>query len=232
MKQNNTFFVLENIHKIYKMGKVEIHALRGINLEVRAGDYIALMGPSGSGKSTLMHIIGFLDKPTQGKYFFEGKEVQDLDEDTRAVIRNRKIGFVFQFFNLIPRINAIQNVELPLIYMGIPLKKRREMAFEMLKKVGLEKRCFHKPTELSGGENQRVAIARALVTGANLILADEPTGNLDTRTGDEIMGIFDGLNEEGKTIIVVTHDPEVARHAKKVFRMRDGLIEESSKFPL
>ncbi len=224
--KNKAFLDLENIHKVYLMGEVEIHALRGINLKVHSGDYIALMGPSGSGKSTLMHIIGFLDKPTKGKYFFEEKEVQGLDEESLANIRNRKIGFVFQFFNLIPRINALQNVELPLMYMGMPAKQRRKTAYEMLEKVGLGKRAFHRPTELSGGETQRVAIARALVTGANLILADEPTGNLDTRTGEEIMEIFNGLNDEGKTIIVVTHDPEIARHAKKTYKIKDGLIEE------
>ncbi|MEO0231382.1 MAG: ABC transporter ATP-binding protein [candidate division WOR-3 bacterium] len=217
---------LIDVHKIYKIDKIEVHALRGINLKVKKGDYIALMGPSGSGKSTLLNIIGFLDIPTKGKYFFEGKEVSNFDEDTLAKIRNKKIGFVFQTFNLIPRLNAIQNVELPLIYAGVPKKERREKALFVLEKVGLLERRFHKPTELSGGENQRVAIARALIGGADLILADEPTGNLDTKTGEEIMNIFDKLNEEGKTIIVVTHSKDVAKHAKKIYNMKDGLIFE------
>ncbi len=217
---------LIDVHKIYKIDKIEVHALKGINLEVQKGDYIGIMGPSGSGKSTLLHIIGFLDVPTKGKYFFEDKEVTGFDEDTLARIRNKKIGFVFQTFNLIPRLNAIQNVELPLIYAGIPKKERRERALFVLEKVGLLERRFHKPTELSGGENQRVAIARALVAGADLILADEPTGNLDTKTGEEIMNIFDKLNEEGKTIIVVTHSKDVAKHAKKIYNMKDGLIFE------
>ncbi|MEO0275972.1 MAG: ABC transporter ATP-binding protein [candidate division WOR-3 bacterium] len=217
---------LIDVHKIYKIDKIEVHALKGINLEVQKGDYIGIMGPSGSGKSTLLHIIGFLDVPTKGKYFFEDKEVTGFDEDTLARIRNKKIGFVFQTFNLISRLNAIQNVELPLIYAGIPKKERREKALFVLEKVGLLERRFHKPTELSGGENQRVAIARALVAGADLILADEPTGNLDTKTGEEIMNIFDKLNEEGKTIIVVTHSKDVAKHAKKIYNMKDGLIFE------
>lgn len=217
---------LIDVHKIYKIDKIEVHALRGINFEVQKGDYIGIMGPSGSGKSTLLHIIGFLDVPTKGKYFFENKEVNDLDEDTLAKIRNNKIGFVFQTFNLIPRLNAIQNVELPLIYKGVPKKERRQKALEVLEKVGLLERRFHKPTELSGGENQRVAIARALIGGADLILADEPTGNLDTKTGEEIMKIFDKLNEEGKTIIVVTHSMDVAKHARKIYNMKDGLIFE------
>lgn len=217
---------LIDVHKIYKIDKIEVHALRGINLKVKKGDYIALMGPSGSGKSTLLNIIGFLDILTKGKYFFEGKEVSNFDEDTLAKIRNKKIGFVFQTFNLIPRLNAIQNVELPLIYAGVPKKERREKALFVLEKVGLLERRFHKPTELSGGENQRVAIARALIGGADLILADEPTGNLDTKTGEEIMNIFDKLNEEGKTIIVVTHSKDVAKHAKKIYNMKDGLIFE------
>ena len=218
------FLKLENIYKVYKMDKVKVEALRGVNLEVQDGDYIGIMGPSGSGKSTLLHIIGFLDKPTSGNYIFEDKEVINLNEDELAEIRNKRIGFVFQFFNLIPRLNALQNVELPLIYMGMEKKKRREIALEFLEKVGLIDRRFHKPTELSGGEMQRVAIARALVTGADLILADEPTGNLDTKTGEEIMNIFDKLNEEGKTIIVVSHSQDVVKHTKKVYSMRDGQI--------
>jgi len=218
------FLKLENIYKIYKMDKVKVEALRGVNLEIQKGDYVGIMGPSGSGKSTLLHIIGFLDKPTTGNYTFEDKEILNLNEDELAEIRNKRIGFVFQFFNLIPRLNALQNVELPLIYMGMERKKRREIALEFLEKVGLIDRRFHKPTELSGGETQRVAIARALVTGADLILADEPTGNLDTKTGEEIMNIFDKLNEEGKTIIVVSHSQDVVKHTRKVYSMRDGQI--------
>jgi putative ABC transport system ATP-binding protein len=218
------FLKLENIYKIYKIDKVKVEALRGVNLEVQKGDYIGIMGPSGSGKSTLLNIIGFLDKPTIGNYIFEDREIVNLNEDELAEIRNKRIGFVFQFFNLIPRLNALQNVELPLIYMGMERKKRREIALEYLEKVGLIDRRFHKPTELSGGETQRVAIARALVTGADLILADEPTGNLDTKTGEEIMNIFDKLNDEGKTIIVVSHSQDVVKHTKKVYSMRDGKI--------
>jgi putative ABC transport system ATP-binding protein len=218
------FLKLENIYKIYKIDKVKVEALRGVNLEVQKGDYIGIMGPSGSGKSTLLNIIGFLDKPTIGNYIFEDREIVNLNEDELAEIRNKRIGFVFQFFNLIPRLNALQNVELPLIYMGMERKKRREIALEYLEKVGLIDRRFHKPTELSGGETQRIAIARALVTGADLILADEPTGNLDTKTGEEIMNIFDKLNDEGKTIIVVSHSQDVVKHTKKVYSMRDGKI--------
>jgi putative ABC transport system ATP-binding protein len=218
------FLKLENIYKIYKIDKVKVEALRGVNLEVQKGDYIGIMGPSGSGKSTLLNIIGFLDKPTIGNYIFEDREIVNLNEDELAEIRNKRIGFVFQFFNLIPRLNALQNVELPLIYMGMERKKRREIALEYLEKVGLIDRRFHKPTELSGGETQRVAIARALVTGADLILVDEPTGNLDTKTGEEIMNIFDKLNDEGKTIIVVSHSQDVVKHTKKVYSMRDGKI--------
>ncbi len=216
---------LKNIKRIYKMGETFVNAVNGITLEVERGEYIAIMGPSGSGKSTLLHIIGFLDKPTEGRYIFKGKDVTDFSEDELAEIRNREIGFVFQAFHLIPRIKAIDNVELPLIYSGIPHNKRKEIALKYLKEVGLEKRAEHYPTELSGGEMQRVAIARALVTGAEVLLADEPTGNLDTKSGNEIMNIFDKLNKNGKTIIVVTHDPEVAKRAKRIIYLRDGKIE-------
>ncbi len=216
---------LRDIKRIYRMGETFVNAVNGITLEIEKGEYIAIMGPSGSGKSTLLHIIGFLDKPTEGKYIFKGKDVTDFADDELAEIRNREIGFVFQAFHLIPRIKAIDNVELPLIYTGIPYSKRREIALRYLKEVGLEKRAYHYPTELSGGEMQRVAIARALVTGADVLLADEPTGNLDTKSGNEIMNIFDELNKKGKTIIVVTHDPEVAKRAKRVIYLRDGKIE-------
>ncbi len=216
---------LRDIKRIYRMGETFVNAVNGITLEIEKGEYIAIMGPSGSGKSTLLHIIGFLDKPTEGKYIFKGKDVTDFADDELAEIRNREIGFVFQAFHLIPRIKAIDNVELPLIYTGIPYSKRREIALRYLKEVGLEKRAYHYPTELSGGEMQRVAIARALVTGADVLLADEPTGNLDTKSGNEIMNIFDELNKKGKTIMVVTHDPEVAKRAKRVIYLRDGKIE-------
>ncbi len=217
---------LKNIKRVYKMGETFVNAVNGITLEVEKGEYIAIMGPSGSGKSTLLHIIGFLDKPTEGRYIFKGKDVTDFSDDELAEIRNREIGFVFQAFHLIPRIKAIDNVELPLIYSGIPHNKRKEIALKYLREVGLEKRAEHYPTELSGGEMQRVAIARALVTGAEVLLADEPTGNLDTKSGNEIMNIFDELNKSGKTIIVVTHDPEVAKRAKRIIYLRDGEIEK------
>ncbi len=207
------------------MGETIVKAINGITLKIDKGEYVAVMGPSGSGKSTLLHIIGFLDRPTEGRYVFKGEDVSNYSEDDLAKIRNREIGFVFQAFHLIPRIRAIDNVELPLIYTGIPSHKRRELAFKCLKEVGLQDRANHKPHELSGGEMQRVAIARALVTGAEILLADEPTGNLDTKSGNEIMNIFDKLNKNGKTIIVVTHDPEIAKRAKRIIYLRDGKVE-------
>ncbi len=216
---------LIEIKKIYKMGETYVRAIDGITLKVKKGEYIAIMGPSGSGKSTLLHIVGFLDKPSEGKYIFKGRDVTGFLEDELAEIRNREIGFVFQAFHLISRLSALENVELPLIYKGVPYKKRRELSEYYLREVGLYERKNHKPHELSGGEMQRVAIARALVTGAELILADEPTGNLDTKSGNEIMDIFDRLNEKGKTIIVVTHNPDVARRTEKVIYLRDGKIE-------
>jgi len=220
-----SLFELIEVKRVYKIGETYVKAVDGLTLKVEKGEYIAIMGPSGSGKSTLLHMIGFLDKPTEGRYIFKGKDITSFSEDELAKIRNREIGFVFQAFHLIPRIKAIDNVELPLIYSGIPHNKRREIAFKYLKEVGLEKRAEHYPTELSGGEMQRVAIARALVTGAEVLLADEPTGNLDTKSGNEIMDIFDRLNKKGKTIIVVTHDPEVARRARRIIYLRDGKIE-------
>lgn len=215
---------LQDVHKTYKMGQTNVFALRGVNLKVQRGEYIALMGPSGSGKSTLMHIIGCLDRPSSGKYSFMGKEVQGMDDTKLAKIRNESVGFVFQSFYLIPRLSASQNIELPLIYRGISSKERAKRAMEVLEKVGLKERATHKPTELSGGESQRVAIARALVTGADIILADEPTGNLDTKTGIGIMEIFKSLHNEGKTVVVVTHDPEIAKFAAKTLKMLDGRI--------
>ncbi|MCS7250005.1 MAG: ABC transporter ATP-binding protein [candidate division WOR-3 bacterium] len=217
---------LINIKKVYFTGKVSFPALNGINLTIEKGEYTAIMGPSGSGKSTLLNIIGFLDTPTEGKYFYQGKEVSNLSDYELARLRNKEVGFVFQNFNLLPRLTAFNNVELPLIYSGLGVKERKRLVMEILEKVGLKERANHRPNELSGGEMQRVAIARALVNNPSLILADEPTGNLDSKTGSEIMEIFDQLAKEGRTIIIVTHDPNVASHAKRLIRITDGMIIE------
>lgn len=217
---------LEHIAKIYQVGSEEVHALADVSLKINKNEYVAIMGPSGSGKSTMMNIVGCLDTPTKGIYNFKGELVSEMSDNELAAIRNREIGFVFQTFNLLPRSNALHNVELPLIYAGVPSAERKERAREALEKVGLGDRVNHKPNELSGGQRQRVAIARALVTNPAIILADEPTGNLDTKTGEEIMALFNELHEQGHTIIIVTHEGHIAKHANRIIRLRDGLIEK------
>ena len=219
---------LRDIMKVYHMGGEDVVALKDIDLDIQAGEYLAIMGPSGSGKSTLMNIIGCLDIPSGGSYDLNGQEIATATEDELAAIRNREIGFVFQTFNLLPRSTASKNVELPLIYAGVPPDERRERAAEVLAAVGLAKRGHHKPNEMSGGERQRVAIARALINRPSVVLADEPTGNLDSKIGEEILGVFGEINDEGKTLIVVTHDPDVAALARKVIVLRDGQIVEGA----
>ena len=216
---------IENISRVYEMGSETVHALRDVSLDIHKNEYVALMGPSGSGKSTLMNILGCLDTPSTGKYMFKDNDVSKMNDNNLAEIRNKEIGFVFQTFNLLPRSNALKNVELPLIYSGMRKNDRVESASKMLDSVGLSDRKDHKPNEMSGGQRQRVAIARALVTNPTIILADEPTGNLDTKTGNEIMKLFHDLWKKGNTIIVVTHEEEVAMHAKRIIRLRDGLVE-------
>jgi putative ABC transport system ATP-binding protein len=216
---------IENLTRFYTIGEETVRALNGINLSIQKNEYVALMGPSGSGKSTLMNIIGCLDTPTSGEYFLNGPNVAQLSDSELAAIRNKEIGFVFQTFNLLPRLTALQNVALPLVYAGIPEAERLNKAKEVLEQVGLGNRITHKPNELSGGQRQRVAVARALVNHPSIILADEPTGNLDSKTSEEIMQLLDIIHQAGNTIVLVTHEEDIALHAKRVVRMRDGIVE-------
>jgi putative ABC transport system ATP-binding protein len=229
MSAGTSLIRLENLSRLYQMGAETIYALREVSLAIARGEYVAIMGPSGSGKSTLMNVVGCLDTPTAGRYELNGMDVSEMDDNQLAEVRNREIGFVFQTFNLLPRSSALHNVELPLIYAGVHSEERRRLALDAIGSVGLTDRMHHKPNELSGGQRQRVAIARALVNKPSILLADEPTGNLDTRTGVEIMALFEDLSHKGNTIIVVTHEEEVARHARRILRIRDGRIESDEQ---
>jgi putative ABC transport system ATP-binding protein len=227
--QPDVVILAHKLARDYDIGGEVVHALRGVEIQIRRNEFVAIMGPSGSGKSTLMNLIGCLDTPSGGEYWLNGQKVSDLSDDELAHIRNKEIGFVFQTFNLLPRATALHNVELPLIYAGIPAQKRRELATQSLEHVGLADRMGHRPNELSGGQRQRVAIARALVNHPSILLADEPTGNLDSATGDEIMRLFEELHRSGQTIVVVTHEPDIAAHAYRRILLRDGLIERDEK---
>jgi putative ABC transport system ATP-binding protein len=222
---------ISNLVKLYEMGGEEVYALRDVSLTIGSNEYVAIMGPSGSGKSTLMNMLGCLDTPTSGTYYFNGEDVREMTDDDLAEIRNREIGFVFQTFNLLPRATALQNVELPLVYSGVSKADRFDRAKRALEQVSLTDRMTHRPNELSGGQRQRVAIARAIVTAPSIILADEPTGNLDTKTGQDIMALFRHLWEAGNTVILVTHEEDVARHARRIIRLRDGRIESDTVNP-
>jgi putative ABC transport system ATP-binding protein len=229
LKRDGIVIRTYDLWKTYVMGDQEIHAVSGVDIEIKRGEYVAIMGPSGSGKSTLMNLIGCLDTPTRGQYYINGNLVSDMTDDELARIRNKEIGFVFQTFNLLPRATSLHNVELPLIYSGIGSEKRIEMAKMAMRQVDLEQRMYHKPNELSGGQRQRVAVARALVNNPSILLADEPTGNLDTATGNEIMGLFERLYEAGNTIVLVTHEHDIALHAHRVIHVRDGKVEKDEK---
>jgi putative ABC transport system ATP-binding protein len=229
LKRDGVIIRTWDLMKTYVMGDQEIHAVSGIDIEIRKGEYVAIMGPSGSGKSTLMNLIGCLDTPSSGQYYLAGNLVSDMDDDELARIRNKEIGFVFQTFNLLARATALHNVELPLIYAGVSAKDRQERAKMALRSVDLEKRMLHKPSELSGGQRQRVAVARALVNNPSILLADEPTGALDTATGIEIMALFQKLHEQGNTIVLVTHEHDIAMHAWRVIHIRDGKVERDEK---
>ncbi len=215
---------VSNLRKVYSTGTVAVEALKGVTLTMHRGEFVAVMGPSGSGKSTFMNLLGLLDTPTSGNYWLEEREVSSLNKNELASLRNQKLGFVFQAFNLIPALTALKNVELPMLYAGVKPQERRQRAMLALEKVGLGERLQHRPNELSGGQNQRVAIARAIVNRPSVIMADEPTGALDTKTGEEIMGIFEELHREGTTIVLVTHEPDIAKHAKRILRFKDGLL--------
>lgn len=226
MPMSDRVIEIRNLKKIYTMGTQKVHALDGVDLDINRNEYVAVMGPSGSGKSTLMNLLGCLDTPTEGSYNLNNQDVSTLSDDQLAEVRNSEIGFVFQTFNLLPRSNILSNVELPLIYAGVKSSERKERAAEALTKVGLGDRMDHKPSELSGGQRQRVAIARALVNRPSILLADEPTGNLDTKTGHEIMAIMEELYDQGNTIILVTHEEDIAEHARRIIRLRDGKLEK------
>jgi len=227
--RSNKMLKMDNVKKIYGIGAARVEALKDINLEIEENEFIGLIGPSGSGKSTLMHIMGCLDVPTEGEYYIEGENVKNFDHNQLADIRNEKIGFVFQNFNLLPYATAYENIELPMIFKGIHTKEKKSRVMELLEIVGLADRAHHKPTELSGGEMQRVAIARALANNPRLILADEPTGNLDTKSGEEIIIIFENLWKEGHTVVVITHNPIISSYAKRIVRLRDGIIHNNNK---
>ncbi len=225
---NDALIMVRDLAKIYQVGTQEVQALRSVDLDIQKNEFVALMGPSGSGKSTLMNILGCLDSPSRGSYFLNGSDVSTMEDDDLAEVRNREIGFIFQTFNLLPRYSALENVALPLIYKGVGKAKRNERAREVLAQVGLADRVEHKPNELSGGQRQRVAVARALVNSPSIILADEPTGNLDTKTSYEIMALLDEIHRNGNTIILVTHEEDIAQHAQRIVRLRDGLIESDA----
>jgi putative ABC transport system ATP-binding protein len=229
LKREGIIIRTYDLWKTYIMGDQEIHAVSGVDTEIHKGEYVAIMGPSGSGKSTLMNLIGCLDTPTRGQYYINGRLVSDMNDDELARIRNKEIGFVFQTFNLLPRATALHNVELPLIYSGLKSDVRIERAKQALRQVDLEPRMYHKPSELSGGQRQRVAVARALVNNPSILLADEPTGNLDTATGNEIMGLFERLHQQGNTIVLVTHEHDIALHAHRVIHVRDGKVEKDER---